>query len=68
VRVSSNDVSSAGATCSGCGASARDAGALDAVPLDWSTAVEAGRPLTFCPRCTRDNIRAIEGKLDSSWW
>jgi len=22
----------------------------------------------ICERCTRDNVRSIEGKLDEAWW
>jgi hypothetical protein len=22
----------------------------------------------LCDRCTRENIRSIEGRLDSAWW
>ena len=36
--------------------------------LTWSTAVERGRQKTFCDRCSREHLRAMEGKLDSEWW
>jgi len=36
--------------------------------LTWTTAVENGRHRTFCDACSRDNLRAMEGKLDSEWW
>jgi hypothetical protein len=32
------------------------------------SSVEGGRELRFCPACARDNLRAIEGKLDSELW
>jgi hypothetical protein len=51
-------------TCHHCGASA----AGDQPPLTWTSAVENGRTRYFCDRCSRDNLRAIEGKLDSEWW
>jgi len=38
------------------------------VPLTWVTSVEAGRRRVYCARCARENLRAIEGKLDSAWW
>ena len=38
------------------------------VPLTWTSAVENGRLRYFCPTCSRENLRAIEGKLDSEWW
>ena len=37
-------------------------------PLTWATSVENGRTLVFCDLCARDNLRGIEGKLDSAWW
>lgn len=37
-------------------------------PFTWSSAVERGRRLWTCERCSRENIRSIEGKLDSAWW
>jgi hypothetical protein len=40
----------------------------DEPPLTWTAAVESGRSRYFCERCSRDNLRAIEGRLDSEWW
>ena len=53
-------------TCSVCGvvAAAYEGGAL----LTWSTSVEDGRRRDVCPKCTRANVRSIEGKLDEEWW
>jgi len=51
-------------TCSFCGATAP----ADDVPLTWTTAIENGRSRTFCDTCSREHLRAIEGKLDSEWW
>ena len=39
-----------------------------ALPLTWTTAVENGRRRVFCADCSREHLRAIEGKLDSEWW
>ena len=50
-------------TCSYCGAQAPAA-----ETLSWTTAVERGRRQTFCVTCSRENLRAMEGKLDSEWW
>lgn len=36
--------------------------------LTWTTSVERGRSKTYCESCSRDNLRQIEGKLDSEWW
>jgi hypothetical protein len=51
--------------CASCGAAPADqAGAR----LTWSKSVDRGRTDWMCDRCSRDNIRSIEGKLDSDWW
>ena len=52
------------ATCSLCGQQAES----DEVPLTWGTSVENGRKLLYCDRCSRENVRNIEGKLDSVYW
>ncbi len=36
--------------------------------LEWVRGVERGRPVWTCPTCSRENLRSIEGKLDSQWW
>ena len=51
-------------TCDFCGRVETD----PAVTLTWSTAVENGRLRRFCDECSRANLRAMEGKLDSEWW
>ena len=50
-------------TCDFCGRQADDA-----ETLTWTTSVENGRRRTYCDDCSRDHLRAIEGKLDSAWW
>ncbi|MFS3128512.1 hypothetical protein ACLM5J_08910 [Nocardioides sp. Bht2] len=61
-------------TCSFCGTSSdpagagTDAGAESTLPLTWSSGVEGGVVRYFCADCTRKNLRAMEGKLDSAWW
>ena len=52
------------ATCSLCGRQAE----TEEAPLTWLTSVENGRKLLYCDRCTRENVRAIEGKLDPVYW
>jgi hypothetical protein len=37
-------------------------------PFTWSASVERGRRAWTCEQCSRDNIRSIEGKLDTAWW
>ena len=49
-------------TCALCGATA------ESLPLGWSTAVERGRDVAYCERCSRENVRAMEGKLDPEFW
>ena len=50
------------ATCDLCGRQ------VDEMPLTWTTAVENGRKRVFCDTCSRENLRAMESKLDSEWW
>lgn len=49
-------------TCARCGLT------VDELPLSWSTSLERGRTVYYCDRCSRENVRAIEGRLDSEWW
>jgi hypothetical protein len=51
-------------TCAFCGTTVPG----DDVPLTWTTAVENVLSRVFCDRCSREHLRAIEGKLDSEWW
>ena len=50
------------ATCSVCGT------VVDERPATWSLQVSARGQMWVCDRCTRENIRSIEGKLDEAWW
>ncbi|MFH8794494.1 hypothetical protein [Streptomyces sp. NPDC017941] len=59
-RVSAGSTLSA--VCSRCGAVA------DGWSPTWICSVENGVRHYFCDVCARDNIRSIEGRLDSSWW
>ncbi len=34
----------------------------------WTLSVEGGARRYYCEGCSRDNLRAIEGRLDSQWW
>ena len=53
-------------TCALCGRTE------DEQPLTWTTSVEPvkGHRTTrlYCNQCSRENVRGIEGKLDSDWW
>jgi hypothetical protein len=50
-------------TCGWCGATE------PAMPLTWTSSTELdGRVRLYCDRCARENLRAIEGRLDSAWW
>ncbi|HZJ07567.1 MAG TPA: hypothetical protein VFD59_19200 [Nocardioidaceae bacterium] len=51
-------------TCDFCGTTAPS----ETTPLTWTTAVENGKTKAFCPTCSREHLRAMEGKLDSAWW
>ncbi|MET8075442.1 hypothetical protein [Streptomyces sp. NPDC005303] len=48
--------------CARCGARAE--GSLPT----WTCSVENGVRQYFCDTCSRANLRAIEGRLDSAWW
>jgi hypothetical protein len=50
--------------CDNCGVLADG----DETPLSWVTSVEAGQNRRYCERCARDNVRAIEARLDPVWW
>jgi len=50
-------------TCDFCGRQAEEADTLT-----WSTAVENGRQRRYCDTCSREHLRAMEGKLDSEYW
>ncbi|GGD28207.1 hypothetical protein GCM10007231_29650 [Nocardioides daphniae] len=51
-------------TCALCGTRATS----EAEALSWTTSVERGRTLHHCVTCSREHLRAIEGKFDSDWW
>jgi len=51
-------------SCDHCGATEPD----DTPPLTWSLTMERGQVRRFCERCTRENVRAMEGKLDPAHW
>jgi len=51
-------------TCDFCGRQESD----ETKTLSWTTAVERGRKRVYCDECSRTNLRAMEGKLDSEWW
>ena len=64
LRLSSRPTVAGVRTCDFCGRQEPD----DATTLAWTTAVERGRQRTYCDTCSRDHLRAMEGKLDSEWW
>ena len=37
-------------------------------PLTWTTSIEGGETRLYCERCSRDNVRAMEGRLDAEWF
>ncbi len=55
-------------TCATCGATVAGGDDLATARLTWVRGVENGRTVWTCDRCSRSNLRSIEGKLDSSWW
>lgn len=50
--------------CAWCGTLAPEV----APPITWTSSVETGVTRWFCETCARENLRSIEGKLDSAWW
>ncbi|MET3985981.1 hypothetical protein [Streptomyces sp. PvR034] len=50
-------------TCARCGARPPEG-----TQPTWTCSVENGSRQYFCHDCARANLRAIEGRLDSSWW
>ena len=54
----------ASVTCALCGRQTES----EDVPLTWAISVENGRKLHYCDVCARENVRSIEGKLDSVYW
>ncbi len=51
--------------CTTCGRAAPNA---SAALLTWARGTENGRTVWTCDICSREHLRAIEGKLDSAWW
>ncbi|MFE9627486.1 hypothetical protein [Streptomyces sp. NPDC006527] len=49
--------------CARCGTPAGES-----LPVTWTCSVENGVRRHFCETCSRENLRAIEGRLDSPWW
>ncbi|WP_187366851.1 hypothetical protein [Nocardioides dongxiaopingii] len=50
-------------TCDFCGRRAEEE-----TTLTWSTSVERGRRQRYCDTCSREHLRAMEGKLDTEHW
>ncbi|MFG2871388.1 hypothetical protein EAO71_31310 [Streptomyces sp. ms191] len=48
--------------CARCGKTAEE------LPVTWTCSVENGSRHYICDTCARENIRSIEGRLDSDWW
>ncbi|HET7531365.1 MAG TPA: hypothetical protein VFJ98_10440 [Mycobacteriales bacterium] len=49
-------------TCVWCGTTA------DEPPVTWTIQVGERGVEHLCERCTRDNVRKIEGSLPTDWW
>ena len=49
-------------SCALCGVTAPEQ------PLTWTTSVERGGTRYYCDRCSRENLRAMEGRLDADWF
>ncbi len=53
--------------CSHCGGEA-DPDSDPTIVLSWTTFSEGTRFQRYCPTCSRQNVRSIEGKLDEAYW
>jgi hypothetical protein len=49
-------------TCTACGRSE------EGPPPTWSSQTSRRGTTWLCERCTRENLRSIEGRLDEAWW
>ncbi|HWG95426.1 MAG TPA: hypothetical protein VNU66_14525 [Mycobacteriales bacterium] len=49
-------------TCTVCGRTE------EGPPPTWSSQTSARGTTWLCERCTRENLRSIEGRLDEAWW
>jgi DNA-directed RNA polymerase subunit RPC12/RpoP len=63
-----HSVGSSELVCSTCGRLLDADEEIARARLTWTRGLENGRPVWTCDRCSRDHLRSIEGKLDSSWW
>lgn len=45
-----------------------EASPTDPPPIGWGRAVEDGRVEHTCPTCTREHVRAMEGRLAPAHW
>ncbi|HEX8080347.1 MAG TPA: hypothetical protein VF557_09070 [Jatrophihabitans sp.] len=53
-------------TCQRCGRTAEPAEGDP--PLTWVLDTAGDRRSWTCPGCARDNVRAMEAKLEPDWW
>ncbi|NKQ59327.1 hypothetical protein HFP15_41475 [Amycolatopsis sp. K13G38] len=53
--------------CVRCGAT-RDVAADPAAALTWVAEREGAATRWLCPRCAREHVRDIEGKLPPEYW
>ncbi|MET8974512.1 hypothetical protein ABZX85_02745 [Streptomyces sp. NPDC004539] len=60
---SPDDASDVPVSCARCGTTV-----TAPPPLTWTCSVENGERRYLCDACGRENLRAIEGRLDSAWW
>ena len=56
------DAAPAYETCGVCGTTVPER------PISWSLQVSERGTIWLCERCTRDNVRSIEGRFDEAWW
>ncbi|MEW1953900.1 hypothetical protein [Terrabacter sp. NPDC080008] len=65
--MSAESMSAEPLVCVVCGATPPESGRYAAL-TSWSRGTADGRTTWTCERCSRENIRSIEAKLDTAWW
>ncbi|MET0740112.1 MAG: hypothetical protein ABWZ26_00995 [Candidatus Nanopelagicales bacterium] len=56
------------AVCSFCGTVSEAQSETDDPPITWITSFERDQVRYYCEKCSRENLRSIEGKLDTEYW
>jgi hypothetical protein len=55
-------------TCARCGSTSDADADGDGLPPGWSLETGPRGVTRLCAACTREHVRSIEAKLDTTWW